>query len=83
MRTKRAKATKTIRKTHKTLHNGNGTHKAIEARDAVLDAVSEARERFGDIEKDTIKYAKQNPIRTMGFSMLAGLVIAQLLHLHR
>lgn len=72
---------KTLGKIHRDLLAGR--RKAIAAKGAMIDIMTDAKEKFGDLEHEAVRYAKQNPLRSMGFSMLAGLVLAQLFHLHR
>jgi ElaB/YqjD/DUF883 family membrane-anchored ribosome-binding protein len=58
-------------------------HKIVAATKAITDATQEAKERFSDVEKSMEKYAKANPWKTMGFSILAGAIVAKVLHLRK
>lgn len=41
-------------------------------------AASEAKERFTEVEDTVQKYAKANPWKTMGMTLLAGVVVGQI-----
>lgn len=73
--------TKTTRKVRRI--GRNGKHPLIRKTTALLGTAMLAKGRLIGAEKDVVKFAKQNPFRTMGFSLLGGVLIAQLLHLHR
>lgn len=60
-----------------------GKHKIANAKHNILKTASNAKQQFTEIEEEVVKYAKHNPLKTMGISVLAGVVIAQILHLHK
>lgn len=57
--------------------------KVFKAARVISHAASDAKVKFNDVEESMEKYAKANPWKTMGFSVLAGVVVAKLLHLRK
>lgn len=57
--------------------------KILRAAKSISSAATDAKEKFTDVEESVEKYAKANPWKTMGFSLLAGVVVAQILHLRK
>lgn len=67
-----------------------GKRQIAKAKVALQDAASDAKEKFldakdklVDVEKNVVSYTKENPIKAMGLSLLAGVVLAQILHLRK
>ena len=46
-------------------------------------AAKDAKEKFTDVEESVEKYAKANPWKTMGISLLAGVVVGKIFHHHK
>jgi hypothetical protein len=47
--------------------------------DEVSAITQELSDTFSEVQDSVVNYAKENPLKTMGFSLLAGIIIAQLL----
>ena len=47
--------------------------------DDVSALTQELSNKFSEVQDRIAHYAKENPIKTIGFSLLAGVIIAQLL----
>lgn len=45
----------------------------------LTNAASDAKERFTEVEETVQKYAKAHPWKTMGMTLLAGVVVGQLM----
>jgi ElaB/YqjD/DUF883 family membrane-anchored ribosome-binding protein len=83
MRTK-----KTVTKHHFDLEDGK--RKIADMQEALKEAAYDAREKLYEakdklveVEKNVTTYTKANPLKAMGFSLLAGAVIGQLLRLRK
>lgn len=57
--------------------------KIASAATALSHAARDAKEKFSDVEESVEKYAKTNPWKTMGLSVLAGVIVGQILHLRK
>lgn len=57
--------------------------KILITKKAITHAAVNAKNMFVDVEENVEKYAKANPWKTMGFSLLAGVIVSQILHLRK
>jgi|GEM_PF-6335609 len=55
-------------------------HKVLKAANAISSAATDAKDKLSDVEESVEKYAKANPWKTMGISLLAGVVVAKILN---
>jgi ElaB/YqjD/DUF883 family membrane-anchored ribosome-binding protein len=46
--------------------------------DAISETVSEINAKISDLSQSMVTYVKKNPIKAVGFSLLAGAILAQL-----
>lgn len=42
-------------------------------------SVQDAKEKSNDIEENVVAYVKEHPLKTIGYSVLAGVILAKLL----
>ncbi|MDR3492585.1 MAG: hypothetical protein P4M12_11210 [Gammaproteobacteria bacterium] len=49
------------------------------AQEFVEQSIYDVKERTADIQEDVIHYVQKNPVKAIGFSVLAGLILSQLL----
>jgi ElaB/YqjD/DUF883 family membrane-anchored ribosome-binding protein len=47
--------------------------------DFIGQSFQDMKDRSVDIQGDVVSYAKEHPVRTIGFAVLAGLLLSQLL----
>ena len=83
MRTKKSKAKHGFDLEH-------GKESLVNAKDAITNAAYDMKDKFidakdklVDVEKNVVSYTKSNPLKAMGLSVVAGMVIAQLLRLRK
>jgi len=62
-------------------HNGHANRVLTTKR--ITHAAHDAREKMVEVEKSVQKYAKAHPWKTMGISVLAGVVVARILGTRR
>jgi ElaB/YqjD/DUF883 family membrane-anchored ribosome-binding protein len=54
-----------------------------EVKDVLMNATQEIKNKFSAIEKNITHYAKKNPVKLMGISLIAGVLIGQLFRSRR
>lgn len=67
-----------MKKAHRNLKNGKDKLKRI-----LKKSTENVKVKFKTVPKEIVAYAKKNPIKTMGFSVIAGIIISQLKRFHK
>lgn len=54
-------------------------HVKSKTEDLIGQSLKDMKSKSTDIQEDVITYAKQHPVKTIGFAVLAGFLLSQLL----